>query len=360
MSVELHTRLCDALDCRHPVVQTAMGWIADARLVAATCNAGGFGFLAGATMDPGQADSVIEETKTLTDRPFGLNFHMLQPNIDEVLEAAIRHKVKAVSYGRGPDAATVAKLKDAGIICMPTVGAVKHAVKAVEFGADIVTIQGSEGGGHTGSVPTSLLLPQVLDAVDVPVVAAGGYSDGRGLAAALSYGAAGIAMGTRFLLTTDSPVPRSALQRYYETRDPAVIRITTAVDGLPQRFIENDEIRRLENLGALARFGESLRHSLAYRRDSGLSHLAALKMAWRLMTTEDATFAKTVMAANLPTLVQRGVVAGDPDHGLLPSGQVAAMIDEAMSCAELISGIIGDAHARLVELAELTSTGDHE
>lgn len=354
MADALQTALTERLGCRWPVVQTAMGWVADARLTAATCNAGGFGFLAGATLEPGTVDAAIADVKARTDRPFGVNFHMFQPNAEEVLEAVIRHGVRAVSYGRGPDAGTIKRLKDAGVVCMPTVGALKHAVKAVELGADIVTVQGGEGGGHTGAVPTTILLPQVLDAVKVPVVAAGGFSDGRGLAAALAFGAAGIAMGTRFLMTTDSPVPRATLERYLKTKDPTLIKVSTAVDGLPQRFIENEELRRLEEMSLPARLAMSAKYARQWGRDAGLGALGMARLGLKVMS-EEGGFRTTVMAANLPTLVQRGVVAGDPVNGLLPSGQVAARIDRLESCAELIGGIVEEAKARIAALSALAT-----
>jgi NAD(P)H-dependent flavin oxidoreductase YrpB (nitropropane dioxygenase family) len=353
MASDLHTILCDRLGCRYPVVQTAMGWVADARLTAATCNAGGFGFFAGATAEPGDVENQILRIKALTDRPFGVNFHMFQPNAEELIAAVIKHKVRAVSYGRGPDAKTIKRLRDAGVVCMPTVGALKHAVKAVELGADIVTVQGGEGGGHTGAVPTTILLPQVLDAVKVPVVAAGGMFDGRGLAAALAYGAAGIAMGTRFLMTSDSPVPRSALDRYLATKDPTMVRVTTAVDGLPQRFVENDEIRRLESMSMPARLAMSLKYARQYGAEAGLGMMGMARLGWKVLTSGENSFAQTVMAPNLPALVQRGVVKGDPDHGLLPGGQAAAVIERLESCEELISRIMREANERLGALAAL-------
>lgn len=343
------------LGCQHPVVQTAMGWVAEPRLVAATTRAGGFGFLAGASIPPGEVTAQIEAVKAACDGPFGVNFHMFQPNADEIIAAILAHagRVRAVSYGRGPDAQTIARFKAAGILCMPTVGAVKHAVKAVELGADIVTVQGGEGGGHTGSVPTSLLLPQVLNAVEVPVVAAGGFHDGRGLAAALAWGAAGIAMGTRFLLTTESPVARATLDAYLKTGDPSVIRVTRAVDGLPQRFIENAELRRMEKMSGPARLLASLRHGLAYGRAQGMSLRAMAALAWRAATVDDGSFAAIVMAPNLPMLVQRGLVEGNPETGLLPSGQVAALIDELESCETLIARIVAEAQARIADLESL-------
>lgn len=355
MPSDFHTVICDALGCRYPIVQTAMGWIADAKLTAATCNAGGFGFFAGATTEPGDADNQLLAIKARTDRPFGVNFHMFQPNAEEIIAAVIRHKVRAVSYGRGPDRTTIRRLKDAGVLCMPTVGAVKHAVKAVELGADIITVQGGEGGGHTGAVPTTILLPQVLDAVKVPVVAAGGLFDGRGLVAALAYGAAGMAMGTRFLMTTDSPVPRTALDRYLATRDPSMIRVTLAVDGIPQRFIENDEIRRLESLSLPARLSMSMKYARDWGRQAGIGPIGMLRLGLKMMSSGDGSFAQTVMAPNLPMMVQRGVVAGDPDHGLLPAGQAAAMIDQLESCEDLIQSIMREATDRVASLAALTA-----
>lgn len=354
MPTVLKTALTDMLGCRYPVVQTAMGWVADAKLTAATCNAGGFGFLAGATIPPGQVDAAILDVKARTKNPFGVNFHMFQPNAEEVLDAVIRHQARAVSYGRGPDAKTIRRLKEAGVICMPTVGAVKHAVKAVELGADIITIQGGEGGGHTGAVPTTILLPQVLDAVKAPVVAAGGFSDGRGLAAALAWGAAGVAMGTRFLLTTDSPVPRASLDRYLATKDPALIKVSTAVDGLPQRFIENEELKRLEEMSLPARLVMSMKYARRWGGEAGLGALGMAKLGLKVMTGDEGGFRSTVMAANLPVLVQRGVVFGDPVNGLLPSGQVAAVISELESCEELIQRIVREAQARLAALAGLS------
>ncbi|MBZ6079300.1 NAD(P)H-dependent flavin oxidoreductase [Microvirga puerhi] len=350
MSGALHTVLCERLGCRYPIVQTAMGWVADAKLTAATCNAGGFGFFAGATAEPGTVEQHILDIKAKTDRPFGVNFHMFQPNAEELIAAVIKHKVRAVSYGRGPDAKTIHRLKDAGVICMPTVGAVKHAVKAAELGADIVTVQGGEGGGHTGAVPTSILLPQVLDAISVPVVAAGGFFDGRGLAAALAYGAAGIAMGTRFLMTTDSPVPPTTLERYVAAKDPAKIRISTAVDGLPQRFIENEELDHLEKMSLLARMAMSAKHMRRFRQQTGIGVLAMGRLGLKILSRNDNTFAQTVMAANLPTLVQQSMVYGHAKEGLLPSGQAAAMIERLESCDDLIRRIMDEAETRLNSL----------
>ncbi|MFC3106538.1 NAD(P)H-dependent flavin oxidoreductase [Undibacterium arcticum] len=350
MSSSLHTALCEMLGCRYPIVQTAMGWVSDARLVAATGNAGGFGFLAGATIEPDQLEAEIRKVKELTDAPFGLNFHMFQPNAQDAINLAIKYRLRAVSYGRGPDASAIRRLKDAGVVCMPTVGAVKHAIKAVELGADVVTVQGGEGGGHTGSVPTTLLLPQVLDAVKVPVVAAGGFYDGRGLAAALAYGAAGIAMGTRFLMTAESPVPPATLARYVAVRDPVAIRVSYAIDGMPQRMIDNRYLSQLEQAGGLRRLLLALGTAQRWRKHTGMSWGQMLGTGLAALRGGDMSVAQTLMAANAPVLIQRAMVDGAPDEGVLPSGQAASAIGRIEPCGDVIARIVAEAEQRLAAL----------
>jgi nitronate monooxygenase len=263
--------------------------------------------------------------------------------------------VRAVSYGRGPDAATIARFRKAGVLCMPTVGALRHALKAIELGADIITVQGAEGGGHTGSVPTTILLPQVLSAATVPVVAAGGFFDGRGLAGALAYGAAGIAMGTRFLLTAESPVPRATLERYLKVVDAAQIRVTTAVDGLPHRMIETPLMRSLEQGGALRRLWTALASAWKWKARTGMSLLYMVRTALQAVREGDA-IAQTLMAANAPVLIQRAMVEGQPDEGVLPSGQVAAAISDLPTVGDLIERIAMEAEQRLAALGAPTPT----
>jgi nitronate monooxygenase len=347
----LHTRLCDALGCAHPIIQTAMGWVATPELVAATCNAGAFGFLAAATLRAEDAEAAIVRVKHLTDRPFGVNFLMEQPGAAQIAESIIRHGVKAASYSRSPNRALIEKFKAAGILCVPTVGAARHAEKAVQLGADIIVAQGGEGGGHTGSVPTSLLLPQVIDAVDVPVVAAGGFCDGRGLVAALAFGASGIAMGTRFLLTAESPVPEATAQRYLAA-SVNDIPITTQVDGLPQRVVRNELVEALEKSSSAALLLRALRSGLAYRRLSGATIGELLGAALSMRQTEKMTRAQTLMAANAPILVRRAMVEGHPAEGVLPSGQVAGVISDRPTCAELVARIMREAEAALRRLQQ--------
>ena len=353
----LKTKLTDLLGCEYPIVQTAMGWVADPKLTAGTCNAGGFGFLAGATIPPEEMERDILKTKELTDKNFGVNFHMYQPNAAEIVDMVIKHGVKAVSYSRSPGKDMVAKLKDNGVVCMPTIGLPKHALKAIEMGADAVTVQGGEGGGHTGSVPTSLLIPQVVDAVNgkVPVVAAGGFKDGRGLIAALAWGAEGIAMGTRFLMTKESPVPEITKGRYVDCNNPSEIIVSTAMDGLPQRMVMNKMLAELEKAGATKKLLIAMINGLKFRKFTGASIFDLLKSAMAMSKSGDITPAQAIMSANAPMIIQKAMVDGAPDEGVLPSGQVAGVIDELLSCEDIINGIVKEAEERLQALSALSS-----
>jgi NAD(P)H-dependent flavin oxidoreductase YrpB (nitropropane dioxygenase family) len=350
MSAILHTRVCDLLGCRHPILQTGMGWVATPELVAAACNAGAFGFLAAATLRPDEVGREILRVKERTDEPFGVNFLMDAPGADVVTDAIIEHGVRAAGYNRAPDAALIAKLKRAGVVCVPTCGAPRHAQKAQQLGADIVIAQGGEGGGHTGVIPTSLLVPACVDAVSVPVVAAGGFLDGRGLVAALAWGAQGIALGTRFLLTAESPVPEATAARYFAA-SVADVYVTDRIDGLPQRVVRNELTQRLEHGSAPLRLLRALQSALAYRRLSGASVRQLLRSALALRSHERLTRTQMLMAANAPILARKAMREGDPVHGYLPSGSVAGLIDDRPTCAELVERIVAQAERTLKALA---------
>jgi len=346
----LHTRVCDILGIRYPIIQTGMGWVATPELVAAASNAGAIGFLAAATIRPQDVGCEIEKVKALTDRPFGVNFLMDAPGADVITETVVRHGVKAAGYNRAPNPELIGRLKDAGVVCVPTCGAVKHAQKAEKLGADIIIVQGGEGGGHTGIVPTSLLASESARAVAVPVVAAGGFKDGRGLVAALAYGAQGIAMGTRFLLTAESPVPRATVERYLKARVDDVL-VTSEVDGMPQRVIMNELVHALETSHSLTRFLRALRSGLAYRKLSGASVADLLRSALSMRQHERLTRTQMLMAANAPILAKTAMSDGDPVHGYLPSGTVAGVIDDLPTCAELVERIMNEAEQTLAALS---------
>ncbi len=345
----LHTRLCELLGVRAPIVQTGMGWVATPELVAAACNAGAFGFLAAAALPLPEVEARIEKTAQLTDRPFGVNFLMDAPGAAEIVEMILRHGVRAAGYNRAPSAELIGRLKAGGVLCIPTCGAPRHVVKAEKLGADAVIVQGSEGGGHTGTVPSSLLVSACADAVEIPVIAAGGFKDGRGLVAALALGAAGIAMGTRFLMTAESPVPERTCARYLEA-GLGDVRVTHEVDGMRQRVITNELVRRLESTGSLGRLAFALRNALAFRHATGARLSDLLRSALAMGRHEGLTRSQVLMAANAPMLAKRAMNEGDPVGGYLPSGTVAGVIEDRPSCQELVDRILREAKETLAGL----------
>lgn len=346
----LHTPLCDLLGIRVPILQTGMGWVATPELVAAVSNAGAFGFLAAATIRPEEVSREIEKVKALTDRPFGVNFLMDAPGADVITDAIVRHGVRAAGYNRAPSAALIGKLKQAGVLCVPTCGHPKHAQKAEKLGADVIVVQGGEGGGHTGTFPTTLLVSQTADLVRVPVVAAGGFHDGRGLVAALAFGAVGVAMGTRFLLTAESPVPAITTDRYLTASVDDVL-VTRQIDGLPQRVVRNELVDELESAAGPTRLLRAFRSALAFRKVSGASLGELLRSGLAMRANQRLTRAQMLMAANAPILAKTAMQDGDPIHGYLPSGSVAGVIGDRPTCAELIDRIESEALATLRRLS---------
>ncbi|CDO36221.1 MULTISPECIES: NAD(P)H-dependent flavin oxidoreductase [Novosphingobium] len=351
MGNPLHTVLCERLGCSAPIIQTAMGWVAEPSLVIASSNAGAFGFLGAAVMTPDEVREKILAVRKGTDRPFGVNFHSFQPGADRIVELILenREQVRAVSFGRGPNAKMIGRFKDAGILCIPTVGAVKHAQKMVELGVDMVSVQGGEGGGHTGSVPTTVLLPQVLDAVDVPVIACGGFADGRGLVAALSYGAVGIAMGTRFLLTKESPVPDVTKAEYLKASTDGIV-VTTRLDGIPQRMIRSKLMDRIERSGNLGMWLRALEAGMQMKKQTGASWLEFIKAAKGMTSHGAMPLKQAMMAATMPMLIQKAVVEGDVEHGVMATGVVGGRIAEVPTCRELVDRIMEQARERLEAL----------
>jgi len=352
LSSPLRTRLCDVLGIDYPIIQTGMGWVATPELVAAVSNAGAIGFLAAATIPPEQVGDAIDEVKALTSKPFGVNFLMDAPGAEIIIDAIISRGVKAAGYNRAPNAAWIKQLKEAGVVCVPTCGAPKHAAKAEQLGADVIIVQGSEGGGHTGTTPTSLLISEAADLVSVPVVAAGGFKDGRGLVAALAFGASGVAMGTRFLLTQESPVPEITTDRYLAAGIDDVI-VTRQVDGMPQRVVLNELVRQLETASSPVLLFHAMRSALEYRKLSGASISDLVKSAISMKKSERRTNAQMLMAANAPILAKRAMQDGDPVHGYLPSGTVAGVIGDRPSAGEVVARIMREAEETLARLTTL-------
>jgi NAD(P)H-dependent flavin oxidoreductase YrpB (nitropropane dioxygenase family) len=350
----LRTPLTDLVGVRHPVVQTGMGWVAGPRLVSGTANAGGLGILASATMTYDELAHAIAEVKGRTDQPFGVNLRADAGDAPERVDLLIEHGVRVASFALAPKKELIAKLKDHGVVVIPSVGAARHAEKVAAWGADAVLIQGGEGGGHTGSVPTTLLLPTVLDAVDIPVVAAGGFFDGRGLAAALSYGAAGVGMGTRFLLTKDSTVPE-AVKQLYLSHDLNGTVVTTKVDGMPHRMLRTELVDELEESNLARRLLPTARRTIGFKKMSGVSWRQLVADGRAMKKGGDRSWSQMVLAANTPMMLKAGLVEGSTDAGVLASGQVVGVIDDLPTCEELVDRVVCEAAERLKATSALAT-----
>lgn len=346
----LRTALCDLVGIEFPIVQTGMGYVAGAKLASATANAGGLGIIASATMDLRQLADAIAETRERTARPFGVNLRSDAPDISERADLMVKQGVRVASFAMAPSEKLLKRFKDAGLVCIPSIGAKRHAEKVAAWGADAVIVQGAEAGGHVGEVATTVLLPQVVDAVDIPVVAAGGFYDGRGLVAALAYGAAGIAMGTRFLLTRDSPVP-DAIKRLYLDAKVTDTVVTTRVDGWAHRVLRTPFIERLLRTGALTSLPRALANAVRFQRMSGARWSDLMREALAMRRSQELSWSQTLMAANTPMLLHASMVKGDLRSGVMAGGQVAGLIDDLPSCKELIERIVREAEAVLAHLA---------
>ncbi|MFJ1734579.1 NAD(P)H-dependent flavin oxidoreductase [Streptomyces sp. NPDC088254] len=340
----METAFTRLVGVRCPIVQTGMGWVAGPRLVSAVANAGALGVLASATMTVDGLREAIHEVKSRTDAPFGVNLRADARDAGDRVRVMVDEGVRVASFALAPSRELIAELKEAGVVVIPSVGARRHAEKVVAWGADAVLVQGGEGGGHTGDVATTVLLPQVVDAVDVPVVAAGGFFDGRGLIAALAYGAAGIAMGTRFLLTSDSTVPDAVKARYLAAtvRD---VTVTRAVDGLPHRMLRTELVESLERSGRVRALSRAVRHAARFRRLSGLGWGQMVREGLALRHGKDLSWSQVLLAANTPMLLRSAMVDGRTDLGVMAAGQVAGVIEDLPSCAELVERLMDEARS---------------
>ncbi|MFI1179093.1 NAD(P)H-dependent flavin oxidoreductase [Streptomyces sp. NPDC020799] len=346
----MRTALTELTGVRHPVVQTGMGWVAGPRLVSASANAGALGILASATMTLDQLRGAIKEVRSRTDHPFGVNLRADAGDAAERVALIIEEKVRVASFALAPSPELIARLKDAGVVVIPSVGARRHAEKVAAWGADAVVVQGAEGGGHTGQVATTVLLPQVVDAVGIPVIAAGGFHDGRGLAAALAFGAAGIAMGTRFLLTSDSTVP-APVKAAYLAASVTDVTVTTKIDGLPHRMLRTPFVTTLERSGRAAALVRAARHAHAFREVSGLGVVRLLREGMAMRRGAELTWGQVLLAASTPMLLRAAMVDGRTDVGVMASGQVAGVIDDLPSCEELVERVVSEASEVLASLA---------
>ncbi|MFF1443725.1 NAD(P)H-dependent flavin oxidoreductase [Streptomyces sp. NPDC058295] len=345
----METALTRLVGVRHPIVQTGMGWVAGPRLVSAAADAGALGVLASATMTVDGLRAAVREVRSRTAAPFGVNLRADAADAGDRVRIILDEGVRVASFALAPSPELIAELKEGGVVVIPSIGARRHAEKVAAWGADAVIVQGGEGGGHTGDVATTVLLPQVVDAVDIPVVAAGGFFDGRGLVAALAYGAAGVAMGTRFLLTSDSPVPDAVKARYLAAtvRD---VTVTRAVDGLPHRMLRTALVDALEDSGRAGALVRAVRHAAGFRRLSGLTWREMVRDGLALRHGKDLAWSQVLLAANTPMMLRSAMVEGRTDAGVMAAGQVAGVIDDLPSCAELVARIMREAEETLASL----------
>jgi enoyl-[acyl-carrier protein] reductase II len=306
------------LGIEHPIIQGGMAWAANADLAAAVSNAGALGIVGAGDLPPQVVRDELRRTRELTDRPFGANVPLFMAGVEETLQVFVDEGVSVVTTGGGSAALFLGPLQQAGIRVIPVVASVALARRMARLGVDALIAEGMESGGHIGDVATLPLVPQVVDAVDIPVIAAGGISDGRGLAAALSLGAVGIQMGTRFICATECPAHENYKSKIVRAHDRATM-VTGGSFGHPVRSIRGPFVRRFEEL---ERRGCSEEEFLAYG-------------------------AGTLRAA---------IVDGDVRSGSVMAGQSAGLVDAVLPAREIVEGIVAQAEATIRRNTELILT----
>lgn len=311
------TALCDMLGIEYPIIQGGMAWVATAELAAAVSEAGGLGVLGGGNAPPDYVLSQVRRTRELTSRPFGVNIAMFSPFLSDIVNLCIAEGVPVVMTGAGNPAPIVQPLRDAGVKVIPVIGSVALAMRLARAGVDAIVAEGMESGGHVGDISTMPLIPQVVDAVKVPVIAAGGFADGRGLVAALALGAVGIQMGTRFVCTTECAVHQNYKKRLMSAGARSTV-VTGHSVGHPVRVIRNEMTTRFAEL---EKSGASEDEVLAF----GTGRLKA------------------------------AAVNGDVVHGSVMAGQVTGMVHDTVPVSELVQRIMTEADAALRRLNALAS-----
>ncbi|MDD5421739.1 MAG: enoyl-[acyl-carrier-protein] reductase FabK [Synergistaceae bacterium] len=247
-----NNRVTKLLKIKYPIIQGGMAWVADADLAAAVSNAGGLGVIAAASMPPELLEQQILKIRKLTDKPFGMNIMLLSPTADDALEIAAQYRVPVVTTGAGMPGKVLERLKPLGTTVIPVIASTAHAERVARQGADAVVAEGNEAGGHIGEITTINLVPQVVDVVSIPVIAAGGVADGRGMAAAFALGAEGVQVGTRFVCAAESNVHLNYKEKIIEANDRATV-VTGRSTGHPVRGLKNKlskEFEELEKKGA--------------------------------------------------------------------------------------------------------------
>lgn len=304
----LKTEICQILGIEYPIFQGGMAWAATAELAAAVSNAGGFGIIGAGNAPKEFVVKEIRKAKELTDKPFGVNIYFISPFVDQVIEGIIEEKVAAVTTGAGNPGKYIQVFKDAGIKVFPLVSSVALAKRLARTGVDGLIAEGMECGGHIGEITTMALIPQIVDAVDIPVIAAGGLFDGRSMAAAFCLGAQGIQMGTRFLASNECTIHENYKEALIKAGDRA-----TTLTGYKGHYVRVLKNKLTKDYDQLIKSGAS--EEEVEKLGSGRLRLA--------------------------------VVDGDSDMGSLMAGQVASMIKEKESCQEIIDDLVSGAEKTL-------------
>lgn len=301
----MKSRICELLDIEYPIFQGAMARISDSSLASAVSMSGGLGIIASGTAPTDYVREEVRKTKELTDKPFAVNIMLLSPYSEEIAYMVCEEGVKVVTTGAGTPGKYMPMWKVHGIKVIPVVPSVAIAIRMVRGGADALVAEGTEAGGHIGELTTMALVPQVVDAVDVPVIAAGGIADGRGLAAAFMLGADGVQVGTRFLSATECNIHPNYKQKIIAAKDIDTI-VTGRSTGHPVRILKNKLAREYVRL-------EAGKASIEELEKLGAGALA------------------------------RAVVDGDMDYGSVMAGQIAALVKKEQSCKEIIEEMFAEA-----------------
>ena len=341
----MRTRITDLLGIRHPIVLAPANFVGTPEMVAAVSGAGGFGILASGRLAPDDLRADIEAIRKLTDQPFGANLIFGSPGFEKQAEILIEKKVPLICHSRGNPKWIIDAAKGQNIKVMAMIGSVKHALRAEEDGVHAVMVQGSEAGGHVGDVSTLVLLPLVAGKVKIPVVAAGGFCDGRGLAAALALGAEGVAMGTRFAVTQESDMPPNIKQRYVEATETDTV-VTAAITGTGLRVLRNKLTDMLEG-GQKLSWRERVSSTLETKKALGVSWWQFIIGGFRMRKAYEASFSELGQLAAGAKRVEQAFVYGDADFGAIPAGQVCGRIEDIPSAREVVERTMAEAEAIL-------------
>lgn len=305
----MKTRITEMLGIEYPIIQGGMAWVAEHNLAAAVSEAGGLGLIGGASAPGEVVREEIRKAKELTKKPFGVNVMLMSPHADDVAKVVVEEGVKVVTTGAGNPAKYMKMWKEAGIIVIPVVASVALAKLMERGGADAVVAEGMESGGHIGEATTMTLVPQVVDAVSIPVIAAGGIADGRGIAAAFMLGAEAVQIGTRFVVSKESIVHENYKQRIIKAKD-IDSAVTGRSHGHPVRCLRNQMTREYNRLEAEGKSFEELEYLT----------LGSLRKA---------------------------VMEGDVTNGTVMAGQIAGMITKEQTCKEMIEEMMNQAETLL-------------